>query len=323
MQSIHRFRDELFKFRHEGVGTIIIGDINVHSKRWLRYSKSNSAEGELLRLYCNELGLRQIVKEPTRYDNLLDLVFTDMSDIISEVGPRVADHNYVVATTDVDVPEDVVVERSVWNYKKADWTLLQEQLEDHDWSFLLEMDTSAGAEKLTSTILEFANEAIGKRLLKERKSTHPWLTDRAVKAVFERDAAAGTEDEKIAVLECSRIMREEREAYIVKVKQEILNLPQGSKQWWTKVRGLLGDEVKKCNIPALKEEDGTWIIEAKGNANLLARTMHEKCNLRERRTPIHKVRANSNSAMGTSDADGGRCRKKYGQSYRRFWYGAG
>ena len=27
--------------------------------------------------------------------------------------------------------------------------------------------------------------------------------------------------------------------------------------------------------------------------------------------------------MGTSDADGGRCRKNYGQSQRRFWYGAG
>ena len=76
-------------------------------------------------MYCNELGLRQIVKEPTRYENLLDLVLTDMSDITREVGPKVADHNYVVATTDVDVPEAEVVERSVWNYTKADWARLE------------------------------------------------------------------------------------------------------------------------------------------------------------------------------------------------------
>ena len=59
-------------------------------------------------------------------------------------------------------------------------------------------------------------------------------------------------------------------------------MPQGSKQWWTKVRGLLGEEIKKCNIPALQEEDGTWIIDARGKANLLSRTMHEKCTLREK-----------------------------------------
>ena len=166
-----------------------------------------------------------------------------------KLDPKVADHNYVVATTDVDVPEAEVVERSVWNYTKADWARLQDLLEDHDWSFLLELDTSAGAEKLTETILAYANEAIGKRLLKERKSTHPWLTDKAVKAVAERDAAAGTDGETYAVLECSRIMKEEREAYIENVKHQLLNLPQGSKLWWTKVRELVGEEIKKCNIP--------------------------------------------------------------------------
>ena len=139
------------------------------------------------------------------------------------------------------------------------------------------MDTSAGAAKLTSTILELATEAIGKRLLKEKKSTHPWLTDRAVEAVSVRDAAAGTENELIAVLECSRIMKEEREAYIERTKQELLNLPQGSKLYWTKVRELLGEETNKCNIPALKKEDGTWVTDAVGKANLLSQTLHEKC----------------------------------------------
>ena len=74
----------------------------------------------------------------------------------------------------------------------------------------------------------------------------------------------------------------EREAYIEKVKQQLLNLPQGSKLWWTKVRELVGEEIKKCNIPALKDEDGSCVTEAKDKTNLLARTMHAKCTLRER-----------------------------------------
>ena len=183
VNSIHRFKEELLNLRHEGVGTIIIGDLNVHLKRWLRYSARNSSEGELLLLFCNEFGLRQIVKEPTRDEHLLDLILTDMADISCEVGPKIADHNYIVATTGVEAPETQVMERSVWDYKKADWVLFQESIEEYDWSFLLEMDTSAGAERLTEVILQLANEAIGKRLLKEKKSTHPWLTGRAVQAV--------------------------------------------------------------------------------------------------------------------------------------------
>ena len=50
----------------------------------------------------------------------------------------------------------------------------------------------------------------------------------------------------------------------------------GSKQWHSKARELLGDEPKTCNIPALKSDDGNWVITAKGKADLLATTMAAK-----------------------------------------------
>ena len=81
------------------------------------------------------------------------------------------------------------------------------------------MDTNAGAERVTEVILQLPNEAIGKRLLKEKKSTHLWLTDKAVQAAADRDVAEGTGNERLAVLECSRIMKEEREAYIERKKE--------------------------------------------------------------------------------------------------------
>jgi len=62
----------------------------------------------------------------------------------------------------------------------------------------------------------------------------------------------------------------------------MLEMSPSSKQWWAKARELLGDEAKVCNIPALKNENGEWIIDAKGKADLLAKTFHEKCTLAER-----------------------------------------
>ena len=82
------------------------------------------------------MGLRQLVREPTRDNHLLDLVMTDVEGVGHEVGPKVADHNYVVASVEANVPKTVAVERTVWNYNRADWILLQDRLELTDWSSL-------------------------------------------------------------------------------------------------------------------------------------------------------------------------------------------
>ena len=137
--SIVRFKEELLKLRSTGVGTIIIGDINVHCKRWLRHSHSNSAEGECLYNVCSEMGLKQLIREPTRDDYLLDLVMTDIPNVACETGSKIADHRYVIARFTGRVPTTVAVQRTVWNYGRADWQLLQDRLDAHDWNFLREI----------------------------------------------------------------------------------------------------------------------------------------------------------------------------------------
>ena len=67
------------------IGTIVIGDLNVHSCRWLRFSSGESAAGGQLRRTSSRLGLKQIVKEPTRGDNLLDLVLTYLGSAMTQV----------------------------------------------------------------------------------------------------------------------------------------------------------------------------------------------------------------------------------------------
>ena len=56
----------------EALGTIILGDMNVHHTRWLRHSARTSTEGVALKDFCDASGLRQVVRAPTRGDHLLD-----------------------------------------------------------------------------------------------------------------------------------------------------------------------------------------------------------------------------------------------------------
>ena len=61
------------------LGLVIVGDMYVHRIQWLIFSSKQTPktrEGEALKHSCDSQGLRQIVKEPTRGDNLLDLLLT-------------------------------------------------------------------------------------------------------------------------------------------------------------------------------------------------------------------------------------------------------
>ena len=95
--SIVAFEAEWERLSVGFLGTLVVGDINVHHTQWLKFSHSVSVEGSRLFGFCWENGFRQMVKQPTHKDgHLLDLGITDMIEVESAtVLPRVADHNVI------------------------------------------------------------------------------------------------------------------------------------------------------------------------------------------------------------------------------------
>ena len=66
VESIKSFEVEYHKHKDGAAGVFVLGDLNVHSIRWLTHSARESVEGRELCDTSNRLGLRQLVKEPTR-----------------------------------------------------------------------------------------------------------------------------------------------------------------------------------------------------------------------------------------------------------------
>ena len=66
IDSIRRFESELSAYSKDTVATMIVGDMNVHNKQWLRHSYATHLEGTELEMVCCSNGLRQLVKEPSR-----------------------------------------------------------------------------------------------------------------------------------------------------------------------------------------------------------------------------------------------------------------
>ncbi len=189
----------------------------------------------------------------------------------------VSDPHTVIASLKLGVPESETVRRTVWQYKDADWDRLRDALIEADWSFIDSVGTSEAAQNLTDIILEHAHECIPERQLEEKKSSHPWLTARAVEAVRAKHEARGSPDEVEANEMCSQILLEEHSAFAEKTRDKLQGLPRGSKRWWTKSKQLMGTKKSATSIPALKQADGTWVMDSEAKATHFADAFARKC----------------------------------------------
>ena len=86
------------------------------------------------------------------------------------------------------------------------------------------------------------------------------------------------DDFKDAQASCGKVLTEEYQEYVVKLKERIATLKRGSKQWWKLNRELLDKKAKISSIPPLRD-GSTWLANGKDKADLFAKTFSEKSEL--------------------------------------------
>ena len=74
--DIESFEDELSRLSIDTIGALVIGDMNILQKSWLKYSPADTVDGANLHRICKEHNLKQLVLGPTRGANLLDLALS-------------------------------------------------------------------------------------------------------------------------------------------------------------------------------------------------------------------------------------------------------
>ena len=129
------------------LGTLLVGDLNIHHVPWLVHSGETSPQGRRMRLAAAHMGLTQLVREPTRGKNLLDLALSDVPKTKAKVLPKIADHCLVEVKAPLPVPEVIAIEREVWKFSTADWERLDVLPKEEDWSDLLYVNPDEGAMK--------------------------------------------------------------------------------------------------------------------------------------------------------------------------------
>ena len=284
--SFSNFETSIMKASSRGNPKLVIaGDLNFPDCNWSDLTVKPSNYPNLhKKLYelLHDTGIDQLVKEPTRELNTLDLVMTNMPHLIPrlETIPGLSDHDIVYFEYVTDLKIGTQTPRSVSIYKKANWpamkqTFIQESLELQK-QFSLNCTAEDMWQHFKSTYDNTVKLNIPTKNLKE-KISHPWITLEIKKLMKKRD-------KKFRLFKKCRceLLKEE----IRKLKREIRRKTRRShwdfiNQLFVKKDGEEGGQhlkrfwsyakkQRKTNfgVPPLKV-NGKLISDAKGKAEIL------------------------------------------------------
>ena len=194
-KALTTFENTLKRIAHlKNVQLIIGGDFNLPSWNWLEmkfkdkgtYRKSNEDFIDVL----NDCNLQQVVLEPTRASNILDVIFTNAPDLVPrvEVIPGISDHS-IEFNVKLDRKKNAM--RQIFLYRRADWEKIKDEMRQlektiEDMIESGEENIDEVWEKFKVTLLESMAQHIPKKNTKSRDS-YPWITQEIRKMIKKRD----------------------------------------------------------------------------------------------------------------------------------------
>ena len=166
---------------------IIGGDFNLPSIEWGDEVKTRDPPSygrEINSRFidvCDELGLTQVVRDPTRENNILDLMLVTSPDrcVDIQVNPGISDHDAVCLTFEGRVKINKKKPRTVFLFKRADMSSLKEDLKLHEQEeFIAHLGT--GDINHTWNYFKMALSEMIKKNIPQRTITQnhrlPWVT---------------------------------------------------------------------------------------------------------------------------------------------------
>ncbi len=144
---------ELIEYLESALATtvpvIVVGDFNLPNIDWNTLTalpRAAPAERQLLNCVITQ-GLEQLVLQPTRHDNILDLVLTNRPGFVHSltVSPPIIPSDHQMVTFDVitSAPTPCGVSATFRNFKKGDYGSMNVYLAQIDWVALFEAESTA------------------------------------------------------------------------------------------------------------------------------------------------------------------------------------
>ncbi|MCG8048052.1 MAG: hypothetical protein JAY75_12610 [Candidatus Thiodiazotropha taylori] len=222
----------------------LLGDFNLPKFSWEGNLPSLKQDCSYPSLYDDfadilaDFNLTQMVTEPTRYENILDLFLTNNPTLVSkvEIMSGLSDHDIVYS--EVNIKPQIVVQRPrvMPVYRKADWNALTEHMLLFRESFMLDHETKS----LNRLWLDFKTalqDGIDKHVPKKTissKDSLPWITQDIKRNIRKRDSLYQKYKKTRT--------RKDREEFVAKRHQVRHKLSQAHNQYLETILGISKSE---------------------------------------------------------------------------------
>ena len=163
---------------------VLLGDFNLSEIDWANNrSLRNSEHHILLSDIIQDNFMHQLVNEPTRDQNILDLILTTNVDLINNVvvGEHFSDHNSITFTLNCAPYLSRISKKFIYAFNKADWSHLRSLFQNTPWDFVLsDEDIDDDWIKWKDLFFATVDDCIPKFRQKKR-ITAPWITKDLIK----------------------------------------------------------------------------------------------------------------------------------------------
>ena len=129
--------------------------------------------------------MAQIHKEPTREENILDLLITNKPGLIksSHSVPGISDHCAVVTELDIDPPYRRTKPRPVCQFKNVNWEAIRQQIRSC-WTSFKKNSPSRSVNENWLKLESILNQCLDKFI--PTKMTSPWLSKSLLASIREK-----------------------------------------------------------------------------------------------------------------------------------------
>jgi hypothetical protein len=289
----------LSKMKEFGANSVmLVGDFNVHHQEWLGSRVTDAAGRRTLQL-ANSLGLQQIVKEPTREDQILDLALTDLkATAVTFAKLGTSDHNPVLIKLDVPVYRDKPYKRKVWQYNKADYWGMRAHLSSTDWPKVFNTkDPEKACSEVTEIICDAMDIFIPGKTISRKPGDKAWFNDKCKQAaakkrvLFRKLKKENTQENKVnfahARSEFNHAEMVAKVSYNNRLKEDLTDSSLTSKSWW-KIVNTLSGSATHSDIPVIDHQNQAHIT-AKDKAEVFCEAFTKKCRLDKADDPAPSI----------------------------------
>ncbi len=245
---------------------ILTGDFNDRTTDW-HSAHLESELGQDLYNLTNNLYLQQLINEPTRNNNILDLLFTNNPALLTDTGVldpiHDLDHCPIYGKLNYSIKShNKPFSRKIWNYSAGDFAELNRQISQIPWGMVIgeTNDVDDAVDMMTNLITQCCNNCIPNKTIKIYPRDKPGMTHQ-VKQLFKTTRRlhrraqrsklpADIEKHKTARRKAKLAWREAEHDYYQGLITKLQNTTYGGRHYWSIIKCILNTN-KSDAIPCI------------------------------------------------------------------------